>query len=1611
VQLAGELEERLGQPVSPVAVYDHPTIDALARHFAGPNVAAAVAAGFDDAANSEIAVVGIGCRFPGADGPVAFWKLLRRGDDAISEVPSDRWDVDRYYSIDPSVPGKMTTRFGGFLQNVDRFDRSFFGISPREAERMDPQQRLLLETTWEALEDAGHDAEQLAGSPVGVFVGISANDYGRLQIGNPADLDAYVGTGNALSIAANRLSYAFDFRGPSLAVDTACSSSLVAIHLAVQSLRRGESRLAVAAGVNLILTPDLTINFSRANMMAPDGRCKTFDASADGYVRSEGVGVVILKPLAQALADGDRIYAVVRGSAINQDGRSNGLTAPNRQSQEAVIRAACRNAGVAPADIDAVEAHGTGTALGDPIEALALGHVLAEGRDADRPAWIGSVKTNIGHLEAAAGVAGFIKMALALHHGELPASLHFNQPNPHIPFGELPLRVATEWQSLYERVRPANVGVSSFGFGGTNAHVVLQAVEPRLTRSIRDGQSHLIPISARTAEALEAQVRRWLEFTDETTPPLADLAFSAARRRTHFDHRLAIVASDSASLRDQLQAFSNREPRAGSASGQKTLRELRVAFVFSGQSAQWWGMGRDLLDREPVFRAAIDRCDEVFRPLAGWSLVDLLRQENDPAKLDDTKLVQPVIFALQVGIAALWRHWGVEPSAVTGHSLGEIAAAHVAGALRLDDAVRIVWHRARLQHQMQGRGKMAAVGLSVTESRSAINGLHDHIAVAAINGPESTVWSGDAGALERALQGLRKRQVFHRVLRGQVAFHSPQMESLRAPLQSSLKDVRPQASQIPFVSTVSGRTEPGEALTAEYWARNLREPVQFAAAVETLLVSDIDLFVEVGPHPVLAEPIRQIADASGRKAISVPSLRRNEDGRTTLLAGLGALYVQGVSFDWQRVTQDGSLVALPTYAWQRERCWFEVAPAARLDSQSTQVAAKPQPPAIARPYDPWLAQPIWEALESPVSGGSLAGTWLLVGPDRMASERIAAVMRGQGATVIAATLSTSADGGDQSTTIDPRQPDQWRRLVRESAPSGGNFRGVVYWNSVAPANEGLSLEQLTAAQDCGSIGALHLVQALVQNGAATRLWIVTRGAQAVRAGESAAVAAAPIWGFGRVVAREHPELRTTLIDLDPSPRPDEFGSVARLFGAEFEDDQWARRDGRFFAARLAPIARALPATEPVIHADATYLLTGGFGGLGLAAAKWLVARGARHLVLTGRRGATPESEPILAALRAEGAQIVVAQADVSDATQLDGVLAEIDYALPPLRGVMHLACVLDDSIALHLNRSRMWSVLAPKLNGAWNLHVRTAGRQLDFFVLFSSMASMIGSPGQSNYAAANAFLDALAEHRRARQLPATSINWGPWAEVGMAARDGVAARLAATGMTAIEPELGLEILGRAIESGRARLGVLPVEPAAWQRFAPNGEAPPYLAPMIRAASGAARSAAPNAIASALDRSALLAAPTSDWQPILENQLRDQAARVLKMAPASLDVEQSLSHLGIDSLMAIELKNRIEADLGIAIPMVKFLEGPSVRDLSAFLAEQLIPVLAPKANKERRAVGVNGHTPANGRHEANGDAPPAGLDVDAGQLLARLDTLSDAEVDSLLNEICNAEKGD
>ncbi len=915
-----------------------------------------------------IAIVGIGCRFPGAPSPDAFWQLLHSGGDAITEVPADRWDVDALHDPALNAPGKMTTRSGGFLEHVDTFDPAFFGLSPREATRMDPQQRLLLEVAYEAIEDAGLTRERLAGSKTGVYVASTAFDYAHLQLSDRESISAHTVTGSVHCILANRLSFLFDLQGPSLALDTACSSSLVAIHLACQGLRGRETEIAVAGGVNLILSPEIAVSLSKWGMMAADGRCKTFDARADGFVRAEGCGIVVLKRLADALADGDAIHAVVRGSAVNQDGRSSALTAPNGLAQQAVIRAALEQAGLAPDQISYVEAHGTGTVLGDPIEVEALAEVYGRPRDDGQPLVVGAVKTNIGHLEAAAGVAGLIKVILALKHGQIPQNLHFEHPNPHIALDGSRLVFPSAPQTWDASRLRRIAGVSSFGFGGTNAHVLVEEPPPLPPVPPVAPGPVVVPLSAHNDAALRqraSDLRDFLRDPSLTVSP-ADVAYTAATRRSHYDHRLVVVGESRSDLAERLQNYLDDEPQVGWKTGVRAPgKPPRIAFVFSGQGPQWWAMGRELLNESDVFRAEVEAVDQRLSALAGWSVLAELTTVETESRLDQTEIAQPALFALQAGLVGLWRSWGVDPNAVIGHSVGEIAAAYAAGVLDLDAAVRVAFHRGRLMQAATGQGQMAAVELSAEEVESLLSdgGYGDRLALAAINGPASVVLSGESTALFDVLATLARRGVTHRVLPVRYAFHSPQMAPFAEELVGALGELRPMPAILRLASTVTGRAAVhGQDYDAAYWGRNVRQGVRFADAVGALLDEGVTAFVEIGPHPVLSTNVQQCLDARGQTGVVAHSLRRGQPERATLLSNLGALFARGCAVDWERLhAEPGTVIALPAYPWQRQRYWFE--PGAAMPV-SVATGASGHPLLGRRLRSPALRDEVFEAVWS-----------------------------------------------------------------------------------------------------------------------------------------------------------------------------------------------------------------------------------------------------------------------------------------------------------------------------------------------------------------------------------------------------------------------------------------------------------------------------------------------------------------------------------------------------------------------------------------------------------------------------------------------------------------------
>ncbi|MCC7361293.1 MAG: type I polyketide synthase [Anaerolineales bacterium] len=1779
-----------------------------------------------------LAVIGLACRFPGgANTPEQFWHNLLAGHDAITAVPADRWPVADADSLDPAVPGQANSRYGGFVDQVDQFDAAFFGIAPREALRMDPQQRLFLEVAWEALERAGQTLDNLAGSAAGVYAAVYQGDYASLQLADAAAIDSYVASGMSHAILANRLSHFLDVRGPSLAVDTACSSSLVALHLAAQALRQKEIDLALVGGVNLMLSPLTALSVARWGAIAPDGRIKAFDAGADGIVRGEGCGVLVLKRLSEARRAGDPILALYRGSAVNQDGRTNVLTAPNGLAQQQVLAEALRHAGLRPAQVGYIEAHGTGTPLGDPIEMEALLAVYGAAPRAEgngrAPLWVGSVKTNLGHLEAAAGMAGIIKTVLTLQHGVIPPHLHFNRLNPHISLGDAALAfplAAQPWAGAGDE--PRRAAVSSFGFGGTNAHVLLEAAPPPdpLPAAPATDAPVVLTLSAPQAEALPAQARAYRAMLDEPrTAPLPALAASAAIRRTHFSHRLAVAGRTAADLVVALEAYLAQTPHPALALGRRLARAAAGSvFVFSGQGAQWEGMARGLYSLYPAFRAALDECAAAFGPHLSLSLTDLLLGRA-PGSLADTALGQPAIFAVQAALAAQWAAWGVRPAAVVGHSLGEVAAAYVAGALTLAEAAQVVAERSRLMQTLTGQGKMAAVSLS-PEALLPRLARHPALSLAAFNAPASCVVSGEPEALRACLAELQAAGARVQPLPVDYAFHSPQVQPLVAPLTQALAGLRPRSGRVPFTSTVTGARLPGDQLDAAYWGRNLAEPVRFAPAVAGLIAEGYGVFLEVAPHPTLSQYVQQLLEHADQPGVAAHSTQRGRDEALTLTANLGRLYAHGLQLDWSAVLGSYPPVALPTYPWQHRRYWFQptAAPAApvaggagphplldrRVHSpvlpgpvfESVFTAQRPAyqgehrlhdvlvvpaaayiemaaaagrllfgdgaytvrglvirdalvvPPdgrvtvqlalAVADPgrpvdfqifaawgdtpdewrvyargqltptaplsapaFDPATVQArcgepldgpayyqlgrdyggalgprfqsiqrLWrragEVLGQLAAGPALApelagymvhpayldaafhiayaaqaddlaatgllmpiafdevtvygaaassgwchfelrgegehglvvgdarlynpdgalvvaahgvrylraagaeallrharapvpeavyrlawqpqplpavaapsappgAGWLLLADEGGLAEAVAAALRAAGqAVALAQAGQTFTAGPDSAITYDPADPEHYRRLLSSDwacAVSGPlhlvDLRPVATLQAEPPTVEAL-------------LPQLRLVQAALAQTIPVKLWFVTRRAQPAGP-EPLAPAGSLVWGLGRTLALEHAALFGGLIDLDDHVPEAAAPLAAELLLSDGEPQVAWRGEQRYLARLLK--APAVSGNPPAIRPEAAYLVTGATGGIGRALARWLVEQGARHLLLISRRGSAPELEPEWAALRDLGAQVHLAAADVADAAALTCALAA--PGLPPLAGVFHAAGVVADAALLHMTPAQLAAVMAAKVPGAWNLHLLTSGLSLDHFVLFSSAAAVLGSPGQGNYAAANAYLDALAHARRAQGLPALSVNWGPW-QTGMATAVGDKGRRRweAWGLEPLSAEQGLARLARVLGRPEAQLAVLNLR---WPPPTPQALTHVLGAPLFRELARGLPAAPQQAAAAPKLRQELAGLPPRRQKQMLVDYLGQQIAALLGWeAGHAIDPQQGFFDLGLDSLTAVELKERLDTALQLpqSLPATVAFDYPNSDRLAAYLLEQVAPLNLPAA---------------------------------------------------------------
>jgi acyl transferase domain-containing protein len=1490
-------------------------------------------------AGDPVAVVGLGCRLPGGvRGPADFWRLLRGGRDAVGPMPPERWAA-------ASVPGAPPR--GGFMDQVDAFDAAFFGVPPREAASMDPQQRIFLEVAWEALEDAGQTRAVLAGSRTGVFAGLCIGDFGRLLLAG-GEIDAYAVSGTADAMAANRLSYLLDLRGPSVAVDTACSSSLVAVHLACQSLRAGECDLALAGGVNAILAPEVGVALGRWGVLSPGGACRAFDAGADGFVRAEGCGVVVLRRLADALEAGDRVLAVVRGTAVNQDGRSNGLTAPSTPAQEAVVRAALANGGVEPGRVRYVETHGTGTALGDPVELEALARVFGP-TSAGEPIYLGAAKSALGHLEAAAGVAGLIKAVLALRHGQIPPNLHFRTPNPAFAWDASPFRVPTSVVAWPPSDPRRCAGVSAMGFGGTNAHVVLEEAPPAAPSASTGGEPLLLALSARSATALErraAAVRDLLRGAD--APAARDLCYTAGARRTHHEERLAVVGATGGELADALDAAlaGGGGPRV--ARGRAAARPGGVAFVFGGQGSAWAGMGRALLDGDAAFREAVEAFDRAFVREAGWSVAAELRR-GDAARLARTDVAQPAICAVQIGVVAALAARGVVPHALLGHSVGEIAAAHAAGALPTDGAARVAFHRSRLMHPAAGRGAMAAAALTLADAEALLRDAGDgEVWIAAVNSPASVALAGEPAALERVLATLAARGVWHRRLEVDHAFHTPQLDGAAAQLPAALAGLAASAPRIPLFSTVTGRLAAAGDCGAGYWGRNVRQPVRFAQAVAAALADGCTALVEIGPHPVLQRALLECGDAAGAPAFAIPTLRRGGDGPAAIVSAVARLHVAGHPVDWPALFPGGgAVVDLPAYPWDHVR--FPIprpvrAPASppaaaspadgrtrdasTVDGRST--ARGPDSPDAA---DGWLYDVAWRPAEERRRDADLGaeGTWIVLADRGGVGAEAARLIEARGGRCLRVAPGDGfARGADGELRAAAANAAGWRRVVDEACAAGAPLRGVLHlWAmDAAPPSSATGVDG-DVERACAP--ALHLAQALAAapGAAGARLWLATRAAQAAD-GEAgaAAPAQAPLWGLGRVIALEHPSLFGGMVDLPASPSPADVAALVDAACGGGGHAVLALRGGRAFAPLLVPAA-VDPQARVGIRADGTYLVTGGAGALGMATARWLAARGAGALVLLGRRAAPAAA---VAELEALGPRVRIAAADVADAAALEAALGAATAGLPPLRGVVHAAGVTGDAALQHLAWEAFRAVLAPRVAGTWNLHQSTAAAAADFRVAFSSMAALYGAPGQGAYAAASAFPHAFAGSVSGW----ASVAWGPWEGAGMfAALDpATAARRRDEGIGSIAPADGVRLLDRLLGGGRATAAVLPVE---WARFAarsPLARTGPLPAGVHAAAAREAEAdlAARVAGASAGRRRAVLLAC-----------VREETARVLGAAgPAAVDPAAGFTAQGLDSLMMVELRARLQARAGRPLSHTAGFDHPSPAELAAHLDTLLAP---------------------------------------------------------------------
>ncbi len=1467
-----------------------------------------------------VAVVGIGCRFPGdVDGPESFWDFLVAGRNAISTVPADRWDAEAFYHPDPLTPGRMTTKWGGFVPDVAGFDAEFFGITPREAAAMDPQQRMLLEVAWEALEHAGIPPDSLGGTRTAVMMGVYFNEYQSMLAASPQNVDAYSGTGNAHSITVGRISYLLGLRGPAVAVDTACSSSLVAVHLACQSLRLRETDLALAGGVSITLRPETQIAISAWGLLSPQGRCAAFDAAADGFVRGEGAGVVVLKRLTDAVRDGDQVLAVVRGSAVNQDGRSNGVTAPNTAAQCDVIADALRSGDVAPDSVNYVEAHGTGTVLGDPIEFEALAATYGHGGDACA---LGAVKTNIGHLEAAAGIAGFIKATLAVQRATIPPNLHFSQWNPAIDAASTRFFVPTQNSPWPTAEGPRRAAVSSFGLGGTNAHVIIEQgseLAPVSEGGEDTGVSTLV-VTGKTAQRMAATAQvlaDWMEGPGAEVT-VADVAHTVNHHRARQATFGTVVARDRAQAIAGLRALAAGQHAPGVVSHQDGSPGPGTVFVYSGRGSQWAGMGRQLLADEPAFAAAVAELEPVFVEQAGFSLRDVIATGKELVGIEQ---IQLGLIGMQLTLTELWRSYGVQPDLVIGHSMGEVAAAVVAGALTPAEGLRVTATRARLMAPLSGQGGMALLGLDAAATEALIAD-YPQVTVGIYNSPRQTVIAGPTEQIDELIARVRAQNRFASRVNIEVAPHNPAMDALQPAMRSELADLTPRTPTIGIISTTYADLHTQPIFDAEHWATNMRNPVRFQQAIASA-GSGADgayhTFIEISAHPLLTQAIADtLEDAhrptkSAAKYLSIGTLQRDADDTVTFRTNL---YTADIAHPPHTCHPPEPHPTIPTTPWQHTHHWIATthpSTAAPEDPGSNKVVVNGQSTSESRALEDWCHQLAWPIRPAVSADPPSTAAWLVVADNELCHE----LARAADSRVDSLSPPALAAGSDPAALLDAlRGVDN----VLYAPPVPGELLDIESAYQVFHATR-----RLAAAMVASSATAIS----------PPKLFIMTRNAQPISEGDRANPGHAVLWGLGRSLALEHPEIWGGIIDLDDS-MPAELAVRHVLTAAHGTDgeDQVVYRSGARHVPRLQ--RRTLPGKPVTLNADASQLVIGATGNIGPHLIRQLARMGAKTIVAMARKpGALDELTQCLAAT---GTDLIAVAADATDPAAMQTLFDRFGTELPPLEGIYLAAFAGRPALLSEMTDDDVTTMFRPKLDALALLHRLSLKSPVRHFVLFSSVSGLLGSRWLAHYTATSAFLDSFAGARRTMGLPATVVDWGLWKSLADVQKDA----------TQISAESGLQPMADEVAIGALPLVMNPDAAVATVVVAADW---PLLAAAYRTR-GALRIVddllpAPEDVGKGESefRTSLRSCPAEKRRDMLFDHVGALAATVMGMPPTEpLDPSAGFFQLGMDSLMSVTLQRALSESLGEFLPASVVFDYPTVYSLTDYLATVLPELL-------------------------------------------------------------------